>query len=427
MAKKPAAKVAAAQTPEEEGLSRNQKILLGGVATFIPFFLVIILPLLTRNYVLKTFNLQPEVLLASPLTLKMAPSGAPIPTLRLVMKGMAFQVPRIFTPVRITPTLLTFRNNPRRISRTISVSIIPEPPRIDLRHSGALSWFLPEATRDFLQLVLWATWHPVRVYAKAQFLVNQGIGSSFFRTDWDAAHEGFVFPTPANSGYIARIFAGEHDPYIEFSMFDETDPVNLETWTDVAITLKPPLPGAASPTPVASRPLSLASSIALTANEETAHQVLQDFLNQFYLTGNPSWLLPVGLIMEHRMFFREAIALCKQAIPQLAERPQEVALWRDLFDRAVKQVVKVDVDPHLELDQVNVYVKNLTKFPLRRIKLHITAADAAGERTFSATVQEVGAMQAEDEKVFPVPTSPGFLSRKLQGMSWTVEDIEIGE
>ncbi len=416
---------------EEEGLNRAQKVILGAAAAFGPFFIFILLPLLTRNHLLATMKLPPEVLLATPLTLRMAPTGDVIPTMRVNMDGTTIQIPRAFTPVIIQPRMVTFRNNPRRISRTISLSVTPRVPRLDLKNSGAISLFIPEDLRDFLDVILWATWHPVRMYCKAQFFVTQGIGGSFFRTDWDAHHTGFVFPTPGNTGFLARIFAEDRSRYLEFAMFDETEPVKLDRWTDVAITLRPPPPASPDSPPAPSSPpappLSLATCIGLAANEEAAPTVLQDCLNEFFRTGSATWLLPVGLVMEERKFYRDAIALCKQAIPQLQERPQEMALWSDLFDRSVKKILKIEVDPHLELDQVNVYIRNLSKFPVRRIRLNITCADATGERRFTTTVQDIGWMQAEDEKIYPVPTRPGFLSRRIQGMSWTVEDVEIGE
>ncbi|RCK81703.1 MAG: hypothetical protein OZSIB_0837 [Candidatus Ozemobacter sibiricus] len=428
MAKGSADKKGAGATPEE-GLSRHQKIMLLSAAAFVPFFLFILLPLLTRNHLITTLKLPPEVLLASPLTLRMAPSGDPTPTMRLTLDGVTIQIPRAFTPVIIQPRMVTFRNNPRRISRTISMSVASHVPRLDLKNSGAISLFVPDDMRDFLEVILWATWHPIRLYCKAQFFVTQGIAGSFFRTDWDAHHTGFVFPTPGNTGYLARIFAADRSRYIEFAMFDETDPVKLDRWTDVAITLQPPPPAGAAATaaPPSGPPLSLATNIGLATNEEAAPTVLQDCLNEYFRTGSASWLLPVGLVMEDRGFYRDTIALCKQALPRMQERPQELALWSDLFERSVKKILKIEVDPHLELDQVNVYIRNLSKFPVRRIRLSITCADATGERQFTTTVQESGWMQAEDEKIYHVATRPGFLSRRIQGMSWKVEDLEIGE
>lgn len=413
---------------DDEGLTIVQKVILSALVAFIPFFFLILLPLLTRNHLITTMRIPPEVLLGTPLRLNMGLSEDPQPTLALQMNGVKFQIPRNFTPVGFGNNVVTFRNNPRRISRTISISVQKEPPRLDLRTSGIIGLFMPSDLRPFLEKSLWATWHPVHLYCKAEFLVTQGIGGSFFITDWDAHHSGFVFPTPGNTGYLARIFSDAEDRYIEVAYFDETDPVKLANWVDVAVRVKPPFESGETPAPApAPRAPSLAAMIGQVANEETAPFAMQDSLNQFFQTGSASWLLPCGLLMENRLFFRETIDLCKKALPRVKEDKQMTALWRDLFDRAVKQILKLDIDPHLDLDQVLIYGKNLSQFPVRRIRLRITCLDAAGERTFSAMIQEAGTMQPQDEKTYKVVTKPGFLSGKLQGISLSVEDLEVGD
>jgi len=426
VAKKPAQK---APTPKEpEGLSRFQKVGLGAFLAFIPFFFLILLPLLTRDYLCKTLSIAPEILLSTPLKLQMNPSGDSMPKIKLRMLGIEFQIPLNYTPVRISPDTLTFRNNSRRIARTISVSIRRQPPRLDLKTSGIISLFMPSKLNPFLQNALWATWHPVRLYCKAQFLVSQGIGGSFFESDWDAHHHGFVFPTPANTGYMARVFDDRNDHYIEFAFFDETDPVTLAEWVDVAICLKPPTDAEKTLEPPARlRSLSLAATLEKASKEASAQSAIQDALNEFLLNGDVSWLLPCGIVMENRLYFRELIELCKIAIPLLKEKPQELALWRDLFERCIKQMLKIEVDPNHELEEVVIYVKNLSKFSLKRIRLKITCVDADGERTFSTVVQKSGNMLSQDEKSFTIPTEHGFLSKKLQGINWAVEDLDIGD
>jgi len=416
----------------EEGFTPLQKVAIIAILAFIPFFIFILLPMLTRNHLITKMNIPEDLLLGEPELIHLVKTKSEegeIPAIRVTIHGTTFAIPRNYTPVSIDGYTASFRVTRRRAGRTISVAALEKANPIPVRATGLLSWFIPENPLDFLDYSLWANWHPVRLICKAQLILSQGISGKVFYTYWDLtqAHKGYIFSFSGNSGYLGRVYGVKTPEYFEFAMNDEVRPVTLREWVNCALKIRPPfVTGEEKDQPKVR--LSLADTIKkANLGEAFQAEVLETALNQFYATGQPSWILPVAIVDENRGFWREMIGLYRKYAPFSKDISDQMAIWNDLLDRSIKNVIAIDIDPHLQQNKIMIYCKNKSDFAIRKVVIRIIFAFPEGDRSFLTTIFDHETLYGGIEKNLDINPPSDFSVRAAQGISYRVEDIEISD
>lgn len=413
---------------EEKKVSPVKKVIVTSVVAFVPFLLFILLPYLVKNHIVDKMKLSEDLILAPPEHVSLVATGDVPPTMKIVMNGFTFHIPKTYTPVRVMPNVAVFRINARRISRTISIAARKSQPMLSLEESGMIQWFMPSEPLDFLETILYASYHPVRMLCKAHFFASEGISSKVFETSWDTNHRAYIFPTSGGSGYVGRIFRINGDGYYEFSMVDEVEAVTLREWVDLAMKLKPP----ASYVPQADDPGNNWASMTQTAalaekNGTNLDSAIETSLNRYYATGNRTWLYPIAIAMEKRGYYHELIQFYRSIIRWANQDPRHLTIWNELFERTIPQVLKIEVDPHLNLNQVNIYFKNVSDFAIRRVVLKITLSGKEGDRSFEKLVLDNDSLLPGVEKMFVIEPPPDCFMRTTKSITARVIDMEISD
>jgi hypothetical protein len=134
------------------------------------------------------------------------------------INGFEYKIPQNFTPVKVGPDSVEFSIAPRREARRIFILGRSTSPEFEFTTTGIARWFMPRSMQNYLQTILRASWHPVRLMFKAQFFASEGITNKIFEARWDAHHRGFIFPILGEIGYMARVFRTNKAGYFEFTI-----------------------------------------------------------------------------------------------------------------------------------------------------------------------------------------------------------------
>jgi len=387
------------QQEPEEGLSRRAKAVLIAIATFIPFMLFIVFPMITRDHYSKTLKLPPEVFLKAPEEINLVSTGEVGAVYKVTINETEFKIPDAFTPVKLSRDRIDFKPAPRREARQITILAQKEARTIQFTNTGLARWFMPTSMLQFLQTILRATWHPIRLFFKAQFFATEGITGRIFEARWDAHHRGFIFPVAGDKGYIGRVFRTNNPGYFEFMVLDTVAPVSLREWVNLAMRIKPPSDLASATLPPMHGANSIESLIEKAVIPEREPEVLSTALTSFFHTKNPGWLLPISLVMENRGFFAELIDLHRQFIGRFDDDSAYKAMWDQIFNRALNRIIKLDIDPQLHLRELNVSCLNLTHLEITQVLLKITIKSrVAGESSFTTELLPHGRLYEQQEK-----------------------------
>jgi len=387
------------QPEQEEGLSRRAKAIIIAVATFIPFMLFIVIPMITRDHYTKTLKLPPEVFLKAPEEINLVSTGEVGAVYKVTINETEFKIPESFTPVKIGRDRIDFKPSPRREARQITILAQKEARTISFTKTGLARWFMPTSMLHFLQAILRATWHPIRLVFKAQFFATEGITGRIFEARWDAHHRGFIFPVSGDKGYIGRIFRTNDAGYFEFMVLDTVSPVSLREWVNLAMRIKPPSDLASATLPAMHGANSIDSLIEKSAIPEREPEILSIALTSFINTRNPAWLIPVSLVMENRGFYAELIDLHKQFINRLDDESSYKNFWNQIFNRALNKIIKLEIDPQLHLRELNISCLNLTHLEITQVLLKITVKSrVSGERSFTSELLPHGRLYEQQEK-----------------------------
>ncbi|EKD84134.1 MAG: hypothetical protein ACD_39C00221G0003, partial [uncultured bacterium] len=238
------------QSDEEEGLAPWQKAALIAVLTFVPFMLFVVIPMLARDHYSKTLKLPEEVFLKAPEEINLVSTGEVGATYKVTINETEFKIPEAFTPTKISRDRIDFKPSSRREARQITILAQKEARTIQFTKTGFARWFMPSSMQLFLQTILRATWHPIRLIFKAQFFATEGITGRIFEARWDVHHRGFIFPVSGDKGYIGRVFRTNAPGYFEFMVLDSVAPVSLREWVNLAMRIKPPSDVASATLPV---------------------------------------------------------------------------------------------------------------------------------------------------------------------------------
>jgi hypothetical protein len=386
------------QPEQEEGLSLRAKAVIIAIVTFIPFMLFIVIPMVTRDHYSKTLKLPPEVFLQAPEEINLVSTAEVGAVYKVTINETEFKIPESFTPVKISRDRIDFKTSPRREARQITILAQKEARTITFTKTGFARWFMPSSMLQFLQTILRATWHPIRLVFKAQFFASEGITGRIFEARWDAHHRGFIFPV-GDKGYIGRVFRTNNPGYFEFMVLDSVAPVSLREWVNIAMRIKPPSDLASATLPAMHGANSIDSLIEKAAIPEREPEILSVALTAFIHTKNPGWLLPISLVLENRGFYAELIDLHRQFITRLdAESPYK-ALWDQIFSRALHRIIKLEIDPQLHLRELNISCLNLTHLEITQVLLKIIVKSRiSGEKTFSAELLPHGRLYEQQKK-----------------------------
>ncbi|MFZ2956080.1 MAG: hypothetical protein WA705_04215 [Candidatus Ozemobacteraceae bacterium] len=404
-----------------------QKGLIGSVTAFLPFFIFVILPMMARNHIVNKMKLSEDLILNPPIIINLVKSGEATSTIRLALGGVTFQVPRSMTPVELTSNSVVFRQSPRRDDRTLSIQVRPRAPEVDLGNDFNIGrLFMPSDTFSYMTTALYATWHPVRMMCKATLLASQGVSSRFFEALWAGRHTGYIFPTPANSGYIGRIFGANPGPYVEFSYYDEVHPVTLRQWVNLAMEIR--LKG--DPDPKVSEnqpsPIPLAETLErIREGRGDNGEVVETSLNQYFSTGNASWALPLANILSREGFLHEIIEFQRTFSGAVRNDEQLKRLWSKVLDDSLKSILKIDIDTHLQQNLLMATFKNSGRFALKNIQMKITLFASDTERSFTQTLFREGTLQAGGEETLQIPPPEGMTVRGVQTIAFNVETLEV--
>lgn len=384
---------------EDDSLSRRKKILIIAITTFIPFLLFIILPLLARDHYSKTLKLPPEVFLKAPEMINLVKTGEVGAVYKVLINETEFKIPEAFTPIKISKDRIDFKPSPRREARQITILAQQQARTITYTKAGFARWFMPTSTLEYLQTILRATWHPIRLIFKAQFFATEGITGRIFEARWDAHHRGFIFPVSGDKGYLGRIFCTNRPGYLEFMIVDTVAPVSLREWVNLAMRIKAPSALASATLPLLSGTNSIESLMEKAALPEREPEILSVGLTAFFHTQNPGWLIPVAMVMENRGFFAELIELHQQFIDQFEIDSPYKATWDQMFNRALSKIIKLEIDQQLHKRELSISCLNLTHLEINQVLLKFKIKSRiSGEKDFTSSLLRHGRLYEKQEK-----------------------------
>lgn len=423
---KPAGKAKKAWKPDEGfTLSPLQKVILVAVISFIPFFLFIILPLLSREHFIKNLKIPEEIFLSTPEAINLVSTADAGPTYKVNINSFEFKIPIRFTPTRINATNAEFRADPRSESRYIYILGEPNSRTMDFSAGGIATWFMPAKLQNFLPLILNADWHPIRLMFKAQFYSSEGITSKIFEAKWDLHHRGYVFQTPDQKGYLGRVFRTNRPGYFEFLMVDIVNPVSLREWVNVAMKIKPPEEDEKPIDPLATPSMSLQALTELAAIPERQSDALSGALSEFFKTKSPEWLIPVASIMQAREFYPELINLHKQYLNRFPVDSPYKKAWNDILDNAVGKILKIEIDPQMGMRELKIFCHNLTKLEIGQVWLKIIIKEVGEEKSFMAPLLPQGRILPDEEKELVVKSPADISLTNNIGIEYRIVQIDF--
>ncbi len=372
---------------EKEGMSPLQKGLIIAIVSFIPFFFFILLPVLARDHFVKNLKIPPDIFLSPPQEISLVKTADVGKTFKIRINGVEFKIPVAFTPVKIGSNFIELASGARRLSQTISIVSLIEPRKIDYTSTGFAGWFMPESVLAFMQTILRATWHPVRLMFKAQFFASEGIASRIFEARWDAHHRGFIFPTPGQSGYIGRVFCTNGPGYFEFSMRDQVNPVSLQQWVNLAMKIKPPAVEDQTQDPFVPAFFNLEMMQKQASQPEHQVEVLSRAINEFFRTEKAMWLIPVALVMRERGYNSQVIDLHRRYLNAFPIGSPLKETWNSILDQTVGNTLKLEIDTKLQKKELRIFCKNLTEKQIGKILVKIIVKyPGSPEKSFIATL-----------------------------------------
>lgn len=411
----------------EDQLSKNQKVLIVSFTLFIPFLFLVIIPMLVRNHYVKQLKIPEEVFLSPPQKIFLVKTSPPPATYKVKMNGITFRIPENYTPTEIKQGLIEFRPEPRRISRTITIASLKEAPKLKFSVTGFARWFLPRSQLKFLQMTLRATWHPIRLMFKAQLFTSEAITGKIFEARWDAHHRGFIFPSPSAKGYIGRIFQTNGPNYFEFAMVDQVSPVSLRKWVDIAMKIKPPLTHKENDDWIYTSPETLNGLISRAKAPQIAPSLIGTALTKFLDTNEPSWLIPIVLVMNRNHFYPEVLDLHKQFLPDFPIDSPHKAKWNSLFDETVKEIISLEIDPSLNKKRICVYTKNLTNLTINQAFVKFILKYPGNiEKSFMAKLLlNAGSLLSKGEKKIYINTPKDISLTQIEGIGFRVMQVDF--
>jgi hypothetical protein len=411
---------------EEEGLNPVQKGIIVSIIAFIPFFFLVLIPLLARDHFVKKLKIPSEVFLSPPQMIKLEQTGNPGETFKVRINGVEFKIPVDFTPVKVSDRFAAFKDSPRKMAKNISIFSSNEPRKIKFTATGFARWFMPNTVLEFMQKILRSSWHPIYLMFKAQFFASEGITSKVFEARWDAHHRGFILPLAGQSGYVGRIFRTNKPGYFEFMMRDDIKAVTLQQWVDLAMKIRPPTEQDIPEDPFAPGFYNLDYLTEQALDKNSQVEVLSRSLNEFFRTRKPMWLIPVAIIMRERGFNSELIDIHKQYLNAFPVDSPLKNVWNSILDETVEDTLKIEIDKTLRKKKLNIYCKNLVDKQISQILIRINIKYNDGsEGAFITTLLDNNRLFERQEKSLQVTVPSDMSLFDIEKIDYRIMQIDF--
>lgn len=382
-----------------------KKFLLRLFFVNIPIIIFVVIPLITRNYYIKTLKISEDIFFAAPEEINLVKvedekTEKVGPCYKFNINGYTFSIPEKFVPSKLSYDTAEFRV--KSVSEGRYIYIQAKKITKAINTSFLTKLFLPTEMRYLLPVILSANWHPYRLMFKAHLYSNEGINTKIFKAVWGDNHIGFIFPAPGNEGYFGRIYRMDGDGTVELLIKDSVKHITLRDWVNIAMMMEVPSSKSKNDT-IASGAYILDNIIDQAYDDNKQPQILSIALNQFYCNKKkPEWLIPVGIIMGKRGFIPELFDLINKYKPKTNDK-KYFDKWNELIDKSVKSSINIEIDPVSDLRELNLYCKNLTNLDISEIVLNITVISKFGtSQSFEVQLLKQNTLRSKDEKQIQV-------------------------
>ncbi len=428
------------QKPKPKSIFQNKTVRITIIVVSLILFIVIVVFTIKayQKYFVDTLKISREVFLSTPQLISLENNNQlnknavdPIgPCYTFTINGYTFAIPESFTPVKIDYNSAEFRKRSKLGGIYIFLRAEPKTKTIYFNSKGIYKWFLPREMRYFMPLVLNSTIHPIRLMFKAQLFASEGISSLIFKAYWDKNHIGYIFPTPGKEGYFARIFRMDKNNggTVEFILSNSIEPVPLTDWVDYAKKIKMSMLDADSISNLSqeSSIYSLDDLIEQASDDTQQRKTLSIGLSEFFRTKNAEWLIPVAIVMQNRGFFPEVLDLIEDYKTEFDEESKYYSKWNEIIDKAVADSVAIEIDPLINLKEMNIYCKNLTDFDIEKLKLNISVISKFGNvQSFNISLLSQSSLLSRDEKKLIIKCPADISLSNAAEIKYRVTNLEF--
>ena len=414
-----------------------QQALIAASIAFIPFFFFIMLPMATRNHIINEMKISPELLDHVPPLILLPATPQAYRAMKINMKGTVFSIPYEFSPVSVSDNMVRFRllkrlqdsdnpdiKKPTVIARDISISVSDQTPKMDLTNQLLVRWFMPQTMLKYLELSLRATWHPIRLLCKAQILLGEGIVGKILEARWDVHHRGFIFPLPAQSGFLARVFRTNGPGYFEFMMKDDLGSISFSEWAAIATRISPPDYDSGDPESKTPGRESLPELIQMVSQGmDNRSKAVETALNNYFRTGNHVWIVPIILDLSKQGFYRETIELYKKFRDLYWPNRSELAIFVESFQKALSRAIKTDMEIHVRNNSMLLFAENLTNSLIRDLNVKIAVDSGDSKRSFDVTLFNRRSLHGNSSVTEEISMPKGIELKSNDLISWTIEGL----
>ena len=200
----------------------------------------------------------------------------------------------------------------------------------------------------------------------------------------------------------------------------------MRGWVDIASSLKF-LASKSESLANVDNDLSLIQALEMagTANKNQP-RAIERAINQYFATGNESWVLPIVAALETRGFYREMIEFIRIFSPSAQNDSNLMVHWNEFRARAVRHTLKMVIDPQFQVNKLMGRFLNIGEFPLRKIKLTITLNGSNGnDQSFQTKIFPDTPLGAGQEKKIEIVPPAEILVHLASGVTWRVDDVEV--
>jgi hypothetical protein len=397
-------------------LTKEQKIILALLSMLIPTVVFVLIPILARNHYTNRLNIPSEIFLSTPQKISLPETTNVNKVYNINLNGYDFPIPDNFSPSRIDENSITFRETLRADARRIYITANPHTQPLNYSKLGISRWFLPRNTFQFVQLILNATWHPIRLMFKAQYYTIEGLNSKIYQCNFGNSYSGFVYPSAGQEGYMARAFNKGGPGYFDYHIKDPVNPPTLNEWLNHTSKIRPLELISEKPDQAGASKHNLHSLIQLSRDGENENEILSIGLSEYFRTKSPEWLIPVLEILSNRGYYPDLIAMHQRFNKYFLANPTKAVLWENIMDKAVDKILKIDLDVYETSKELAIYCKNLSDLEIDELELRIVVTDYYGQtNSFLTHVVKAGKILPGFEKnaIVRIPKEISIRDSKL--------------
>lgn len=408
-------------------ISKRQMLGLFLGFLFIPIFIYIILPIMARRHFCNYLKLPQEVFLSEPKHINLIKQTEKNNGYVINLNGYEFNIPENFTPTSIYENKVDFSNSSRSNARLIHIYTDLDDKKFKFSSFGLSKWFMPSNPASYMQLILHATWHPIRLMYKSNFYANEGLNTRVYETDFENYHRGFVYALPGQNGYTSRIYNLYGAGFVEFSIKDTVKPPTLAEWVKSASYIKTIKSIKDVPDSKEKSSYKLDKLIEQAQLRKKETDILRICLNEYFRTKSPEWIIPIAYIMKNREYYIDLNDLYKEHVNKFPKNSKEKALWDSIMEEAVSKIIKIEIDPTNRVRELNIYCRNLTQLEIEDIQVEISVVNYLGKETsfIASLVEESGKILPMLEKSIHIKPPEDINLSNAQKISCKVVKIDF--